>query len=56
METYLNVKAKGYKGKPRATLSVVRKDLDQIYVTISIQKDHSYCRRLNLKLMQGLEE
>ena len=58
MEFYFtNIKAKGFRGKPRATLpKVLNEDLNAYYNKDPIKAEHNYCHRLKLNTKEDLEE
>ena len=58
MELYFtNIKAKGFRGKPRTTLpKVLNEDLNAYYNKDPIKAEHNYCHRLKLNTKEDLEE
>eukprot|EP00794_Sanderia_malayensis_P016664 gene16662-18357_t len=58
MELYFESrKAKGFKGKPRTTLSrVLNEDLNMYHIKDKIKAEHNYCHHLKLNNKKDLEE
>ena len=58
MELYFtNMKAKGFRGKPRTTLTkVLNEDLNAYHNKDPIKAEHNYCHRLKLNTKEDLEE